>query len=198
MKWQTFTLSLFASAGLASPVALDASPKVYALRLSSQTQSLNGKYLGVNGTLVGVYKNSPSVLRFYPVPSADDKKADAGLVELHTYPSGAVDHALALVGAESHGLMDLTDVVNPAASNFPKGTKCDWTSFSLNKNKNSVAYAGGSGKWVAFPSGTAGGEWSVKWKSSTAMTIETYMPVDVVYEEVEKVGPVTSEFGVSS
>lgn len=118
----------------------------------------------MNGTLVGIYKDSPSVVKFFPVPA---KEGPSGLYELHRYPvQGTDEHTLALVGAESLGLLDLADVINPAATTFPKGTKCDWNSFSLNKETKTIDYAGAAGgRWVAFPSGT-NGEWSVKWKSS--------------------------------
>ncbi|KAM7195100.1 hypothetical protein V8F20_007650 [Naviculisporaceae sp. PSN 640] len=182
MKWQTLALAFLTSTGLASPIIQRDAPKVYALRLVSKTPSLDGKYLGTDGTLLGVYKGSPSVVKFYPVPGPS-----TGLFELHrTTTTGEQDvHNIALVGAETGGLLDLADVKNPAATTFPKGTKVDWNSFSLDKETNSVVYAGApGGRWVAFPSGN-NGEWSVKWKSASAITIQVYMPVDVVYEEVE-------------
>ena len=137
---------------------------------------------------MGVYNDSPAVLHFYPVPSKEGR-GGAGLYELHRYPVGIVDHALALVGAEARGLMDLTDVPNPAVTKFPTGTKCDWDSFSLDAKDKTVDYAGSSGgRWVAFPSGT-GGEWSVKWKDRKlsfflgsllfGITVPSYTPLFV-------------------
>ncbi|KAK3694708.1 hypothetical protein B0T22DRAFT_533703 [Podospora appendiculata] len=187
MKWQALALSVLASTGLASPINPEArdtaAQKVYTLRLSSKEPSLDGQYLGVNGTLVGVFK-AASVVRFYTVPNAK-----TGNVELHTYPVGVVDHALALVGSESHGLLDFSDVVNPASTTFPTGTKCDYTSFRLSAGEqvaadNTLVYAGASnGRWVVFPTGN-GAEWSVKWKASSALTIQNYQLVDVVYEPI--------------
>ncbi|KAK0618267.1 hypothetical protein B0T17DRAFT_464697, partial [Bombardia bombarda] len=186
MKWQTLTLGFFATTGLASPINTEArdvaAQNLYSLRLSSSTRSLDGKYLGVNGTLVGVYKKS-TALRFYPVTNKE-----TSMVELHTYPVGVVDHALALIGSESQGLLDLSDVVNPDSFTTPKGTKCDWKSFHLASSGDSVntltyGGAGKNGRWVAFPSGN-GAEWTVKWKDSNAMTLQTYMPVAIVYEAV--------------
>ncbi|KAK4217669.1 hypothetical protein QBC37DRAFT_479579 [Rhypophila decipiens] len=181
MKWQTLALTFLTSTGLASPITQRDPAKVYALRLVSKTPSLNGKYLGAKGQAVGVYKDPAQAVKFFPVPSTE------GLYELHRYPSVGQDeqHALALVGAESHGLLDLADLVNPAATEFPKGTKVDWNSFTLDKESKSVEYAGAAGgRWAAFPSGN-NGEWSVKWKDPSAITIDVYMPVTVVYEEVE-------------
>jgi len=183
MKWQTLALSFLASTGLASPIAADAKPgAVYALRLVSNYKSLDGKYLGVDGSLVGIYKRA-SALRFTPTTNPK-----TGLVELHTFPHGAVDQALALVGSESQGLLDLTNVANPASASFPKGTKCDWTSFHLADTKAgaTVTYAAESGGWVAFPAASGAGEWSVKWKDPEAITIQNFMPVKVVYEPVDR------------
>ncbi|KAK0734396.1 hypothetical protein B0T26DRAFT_68504 [Lasiosphaeria miniovina] len=188
MKWQALALSFLATTGLASPIF--GQPEIYTLRLSSRNKALDGQYLGVNGALVGVFKDS-SVVRFIPVPSG----SSSNLVELHTYPVGKEERALALVGKQ--GLLDFSDVVNPAASNFPKGTTCDWTAFRLGSStaKKTVVYAGKAGGWVAFPTGPDGSDWSVKWKDSSAITIENYMTVDVVYEAVDAT---KVEFGPSS
>lgn len=112
------------------------------------------------------------MVKFFPVPGPSD-----GLFELHRTPATGEPsdvHTLALVGAESLGLLDLADVKNPAATTFPKGTKCDWNSFSLNKETNTIEYAGAAGgRWVAFPSGT-NGEWSVKWKSGKFVSVTPF------------------------
>ncbi|KAK3393636.1 hypothetical protein B0H63DRAFT_458687 [Podospora didyma] len=185
MKWSALAVSLFAASGLASPMFADLD--VYTLRLSSTTKSLNGKYLGVNGTLVGVYKET-SVVKFIAVPSSEKPS----FVELHTYPIGKVDRALALVGKQ--GLLDFTDVTEPSSVTVPKGTTCDWTSFSL--GEKTLKYGGSkAGGWVAFPTGKDATEWSVKWKDASAITIQNYMPVDVVYETTKKTE--TTEFGTS-
>lgn len=92
-----------------------------------------------------------------------------GETELHTYPIGIVDHALALRGEGEQ--LDFIDVVNPAAVTVPSGETYDWTSFNLaaesagsDKPANCLEYVTESaGRWAAIPSGNDG-EWSVKWQ----------------------------------
>ena len=110
---------------------------------------------------MGVFHTQQPV-KVYTVPSGTGQK---GLYELHTYPIGIVDHALGLVG--NGGLLQLTDVAQPASTTFPVGTTCDWTSFSLGGSRDpdikgdTLQYNGARGKWVAFPG--AGGSWKVTW-----------------------------------
>ncbi|KAK3341122.1 hypothetical protein B0T25DRAFT_331602 [Lasiosphaeria hispida] len=190
MKW-TFALGLFTATTLASPALIPGGGglNVYKLRLSSRTKSLDGQYLGVNGSTVGVFKSTSSAtpVQFYPVT---DRKT--GLVELHTYPIGAVDEILALVG--TNGLLTFSNVADPAKAAFPRGTTCDWKSFRLaggnptgpGRPSNALAYAGSNGSWTAFPSGNKG-DWSVKWKGADTFTTADNMPIEVVYEPVEKI-----------
>ncbi|KAK3937174.1 hypothetical protein QBC46DRAFT_393276 [Diplogelasinospora grovesii] len=212
MKWQT-TL-IFASIGstigstIGSPVLVPVPVPVdvYTLRLSSKAQSLNGQYLSVrngnNETVVGVFPNAAvpvPALQVYAVANRD-----TGGIELHRYyltpPGDDVDHALALVGSpQAQGLMTFSDVKDPAtaAGALPQGTTCDWTSFVIaeapdNNSEGSkqpcLGYAAGNGRWVAFPSGNndddGDEEWSVMWKESSAITIQNYMTVDILFEPV--------------
>lgn len=71
--------------------------------------------------------------RFY-VTAAGPAPADANHYELHTYPIGIVDHALALNRTGiSTGLMYLKDIASPNATrtNGPEGSRVDWKSFTL-------------------------------------------------------------------
>ncbi|KAK4040058.1 hypothetical protein C8A01DRAFT_35930 [Parachaetomium inaequale] len=199
MRFQALTLSLLASAGLATPVRRDVSHAVYTLRLTSSVKSLDGLYLTAtpspgsnsNTTTLGVYTSpsSPSTptIKFYPVHNPS-----TNLNELRT--TGPTDSStLAVVGA--NGLLDFASVADPAAVELPEGTTCDWTSFLLLDDKGkgaAVKYAGGGadeGRWVAFPvdgvSKEGNGGWSVKWKDASAWTTTDYMPVQVVYELVK-------------
>lgn len=180
MKFQAIFLAALASTGLAAPTFAP----IYTLRLSSRTPALDGKYLSASNSTLGVYSNKPSSLKFFAV-----KNPETGLSELHTYPR-TTDNTLALVGA--NGLLDLAALPNPASVPVPKGTTVDWQRFHLADEESaeagSLGYAAGKeGSWVAFP--TAGGsaksgEWTVKWKDSSALTIQNYIPVKVVYELV--------------
>lgn len=126
-------------------------------------KSLDGKYLGSFNNTIGVFNDAMAV-QFYTVNGGKP-----GHVELHTYPIGIVDHALALRGAGEQ--LDFLNVVNPATIPVPAGEIYDWTSFSLaadpedaGKPANCLDYAAGEdGRWVAVPSGNEG-EWSVKWQ----------------------------------
>jgi len=189
MKLQAFTLSLLASAGLATPSRRDISRAVYTLRLSSTVESLNGLYLTTNAkpssnpnaTTLGVSTSTPAAgptIKFYPVLNPSTQ-----LSELRT-PSSS-DTALAVVG--TNGLLDFARLADPAgqAGSVPKGTTVDWTSFRLDEAAGTVGYGGkdAKGRWVAFP--VSEKAWAVKWKDVSAWTTQNYLPVQVVYELVK-------------
>lgn len=185
MKWQTLSGLLVATTGLASPInpvaARADNPDVYNLRISSETKSLDGRYLTVNGSNeVGLFPTAP-VLQVTMVPSGD-----SGTVELHTYPVGIVDHALAVVGSE--GLLPFVEIVNPArSSSCARGSQCDWTSFGVAKDPPQLlTYVRGpedKGMWVAIKA--TKNEWTVKWKDAgKGFTTENYIPIQIVYEPV--------------
>ncbi|KAK4197842.1 hypothetical protein QBC40DRAFT_341659 [Triangularia verruculosa] len=184
MKFQAVLLAALSATGLASPIP-EAQPKpqlvpAYTLRLSSRTASLDGKYLTLSNTTLGVFHSSPSP-KFYPV-----RNPDTNLLELHSTSSKST---LALVG--THGLLELSALPDPAAVTVPTGTTLDWQNFDLSEDDSagSLTYAGSNkqGGWVAFPVGRGGqqGEWVVKWKDTTATTIQNFIPVKVVYEVTE-------------
>jgi hypothetical protein len=142
-------------------------------RTSRKIASLDGEYLSLRNSQLGVFPGDTafeSAVKFYTMPSQEA----TGLVELHTYPVGIIDHTLALVGGQ--GLLSLKDVANPAATSFPTGTTCDWRSFSM-QDTETLTYAGSSqssGRWVAFPSGI--GSWAVKWKDGECTSDRTHIP----------------------
>ncbi|KAK0729022.1 hypothetical protein B0T21DRAFT_335519 [Apiosordaria backusii] len=183
MKFQAILIAALSATGLASPVPeAQAKPKLvpaYTLRLSSRTPSLDGKPLTLSNTTLGIFPNSPSP-QFYPI-----RNPQTNLLELHSTSS---ETTLALVG--THGLLDLSALPNPASVTVPTGTTLDWQNFDLSEDDSagSLTYAGSSkqGGWVAFPVGKGQqGEWAVKWKDTTATTIQNYVPVKVVYEVAE-------------
>ncbi|KAJ9157437.1 hypothetical protein NKR23_g44 [Pleurostoma richardsiae] len=191
MRLSTGLLSLgtLASSIVGSPVSSRDDLTVYQLKLVSATSSLNGQYLSSNASTIGVFRTSGPV-QVYTVPSA---KQDT--VELHTYPIGIVDHALGLVGAG--GLLQLTDVANPARANetLPAGTTCDYKSFSLEEARGPVTsapaaaagkgtrlgYQGAKGSWIAFPG--AKSSWKVNFYNGQAIVPQDYMHVDIELEE---------------
>ncbi|KAK4150754.1 hypothetical protein C8A00DRAFT_45932 [Chaetomidium leptoderma] len=202
MRLQTLAVSLLASAGLATPIRRDASPAIYALRLSSPGTPLDGRYLTAtpspthpDTTTLGVSsKPQPggggeNKISFYPVPNEK-----TGLSELRTtFSNDGGATTLAVVG--SNGLLDFAGLADPAAVAVPDGTTVDWTSFRLDaEGAGTVSYAGPAGGerevqggWVAFPSpsGQKGG-WNVKWRNDDAWTTQDYLPVRVLYELAEE------------
>lgn len=142
--------------------------------LRSDNKTLNGKYLSLSNGTVGVFPANSTPLSVYP---RSDAGAGAGAganakVELHTYPIGIVDHALALVGRAKDSLRSLTDLTNPAATAFPAGTSVDWTGFTMSgggvgggdarAGSSQLSYVQQGGKWLAFPAKTAT-DWTVSW-----------------------------------
>ncbi|KAL1836694.1 hypothetical protein VTJ49DRAFT_4788 [Mycothermus thermophilus] len=195
MRLQTLTASLLASITLATPIRRDVSAELYTLRLATPYTPLNGLYLhaltpaqnATAGIALGVTPSTQggddsAAVVVYPVANPA-----SGLAELHTPDGGA----LVLVGR--HGLLDLASVVgDPAAAPVPDGVTIDWTSFKLadDDGAGSLGFAGGVGRWVAFPSAPAkSGDpqaWGVKFKDSTAATTENYVPVTILYEPLKK------------
>ncbi|KAK3950458.1 hypothetical protein QBC32DRAFT_407145 [Pseudoneurospora amorphoporcata] len=192
MKWETLVLSFLASTALAAPVYVEPSPPspVYTLRISGGGPDLNTHYLTASGSVIGVFpgaKNDP--IKFYAVPNKD-----TGLVELHSWagipsspgsPPNAKIKAIALVGNARTGLMELTNVEDPAAVCADgDGLDCEWTSFTLNSSgpTNTVTYAGPGG-WVAFKSGKVEGVGGLL-GGSFATTTQGFVPIDLVYEPI--------------
>lgn len=86
--------------------------------------------------------------------AASSKK---GLLELHTYPVGIVDHAVGLHGPP--GLMEMVDLANPHQQEKEEdGLVREWDEFRIEGDK---LLNDGEGKWYAFV--TTAGYWLVKW-----------------------------------
>ncbi|KAI0420937.1 hypothetical protein F5X98DRAFT_312413 [Xylaria grammica] len=170
MKWVTAILSLGFIAGnvQAAPTAgLD----LFKLKVVSSVNDVDGRYLSSNASTLGLYDGDDvSPIRVYQTSS---KKA--GCSQLHTYPVGIVDHAIALVG--SGGLMTLTDMVNPSGAQPADGLVTEWDSFRISDSKLTND---GKGNWVVFPTVKSG--WSVKWTDGSAFMTTDYMPVEIVME----------------
>ncbi|KAK4170319.1 hypothetical protein QBC43DRAFT_197654 [Cladorrhinum sp. PSN259] len=185
MKFTTVLFTFLATTGLASPIP-DAKPKfvsLYSLKLSSRSKNLDGKYLQVIGNTVGVTTSAPtSEVRFYPI-----RNPESGLWELRQSPA-TTTQTLALVGA--NGLLELASLPNPAAVNVPTGTTLEWKGFDLadgaETETGALGYAGKTGGWVAFPEGKDGQQWTVKWKDASAITVQNYQTVKLVYEKVNE------------
>ncbi|TGJ79562.1 hypothetical protein E0Z10_g9210 [Xylaria hypoxylon] len=171
MKWVTAILSLgfIASNVQAAPAAgLD----LFKLKVVSSSKEINGHYLASNASTLGLYDgDDTSAIRVYRTSS---KKQ--GCSQLHTYPVGIVDHAIALVGSD--GLMTLTDMVNPSGAKPADGLVTQWDSFRISDTKLTND---GQGSWVAFPA--AKNSWSVKWTDGSAFMTSNYMPIEIVMEE---------------
>lgn len=130
-------------------------------------KELNGRYLASNASTLGLYDEEISPVRVYQTSS--EKK---GCSQLHTYPIGIVDHALALVGSD--GLMALKDMVNPSGAKPETGLVMEWDTFRVTDSKLTND---GKGTWVAFPSTEPG--WTVKWTDGKFPLYLNQIRVDV-------------------
>jgi hypothetical protein len=175
----------------------------------SSYPKLTGKYLSIYDGSVGVYKTNGVPVQVYPLPAhptttirpGQDRRRDAsaspdpGAVELHTYPIGIVDHALAVTGSASDTLKSLSDVTMPGMGVQPAGQTADYKSFTMagtgsgaNGAKPAgaqVSYSGAPGSWVAIPRDSD--NWAVNWYDGTGFMIDAYQKVNVTYEEVGEV-----------
>ncbi|KAK5625946.1 hypothetical protein RRF57_001662 [Xylaria bambusicola] len=162
----------FIASGLAAPTdGLD----LFKLKVSSPVKNINDRYLSSNASAIGVYDiDDTAAIRVYQTSS---KKA--GCSQLHIYPVGIVDHALALVG--SNGLMTLTDMVKPSGTKPADGLVMEWDTFRVSGGKLTND---GQGRWVAFPG--AKDSWGVKWTDGSVFMTANYMPVEIVMEAAGK------------
>ncbi|KAI0969645.1 hypothetical protein F4678DRAFT_166740 [Xylaria arbuscula] len=170
MKWITAILSLGFIAGHVEAAPTDGLD-LFKLKVSSSVKALDDRYLSANASTLGLYDGDHiSPIRVYQTSS---KKA--GCSQLHTYPVGVVDHALALVGSD--GLMALTDMVNPSGAKPADGQVTEWDTFRISDDRLTND---GQGRWVAFPG--ARSSWSVKWTDGSVFMPADYMPVEIVME----------------
>lgn len=144
-----------------------------------------------NSTL-GVYIENGSAVQVYDVETSDTP----GLVSLHTYPVGVVDHVLVLKGKD--GLYKLSDAMHDDS--------LDGTYYNNFKLEDGVVTQNLRGKWIAVPS--RAGDWQVKWYDGkylprnqrlrhlsggsptnrsalgSALIPQDYVPVDIVYKRL--------------
>ncbi|OAA68493.1 hypothetical protein SPI_00688 [Niveomyces insectorum RCEF 264] len=138
--------------------------RIYRLKVVDFGPSfINGRYLSIGADgCVGVYsgpKGPAQAAEFSFVPTRSSDGPGSNQFQLHRYPVGIIDHALALVG--SPGLLSLTDFANPAAnaaeaaargaanrsdSDGPGDYRVDWTSFTLLNDVSGAATGGSNGK----------------------------------------------------
>ncbi|RYP03642.1 hypothetical protein DL764_005021 [Monosporascus ibericus] len=148
---------------------------LYQLQISSPGHAeIDGRWIAFDGSTLGLFvEDQPPVQVF----TLESKKK--GLVELHTYPIGIVDHALGLQGPP--GLLTFVDLVNPRMGDPEDGTVKVWDTFRVSDGK---LINEGQGEWCAFPLQTGG--WVVKWYDGSRAIIANYMPVEIHMREVDK------------
>ncbi|RYP49625.1 hypothetical protein DL769_011054 [Monosporascus sp. CRB-8-3] len=147
---------------------------LYQLQIySPDYPEIDGQWIVSNGSTLGLFEDQPPV-QVFTVES--EKK---GLVELHTYPIGIVDHALGLHGPP--GLLSLVDLPNPKMDDPEDGTVKVWDTFRVSDGK---LVNEGEGEWYTFPLETGG--WVVKWYDGTLAVTANYMPVQILMREVDR------------
>lgn len=164
-------------------------------RYSENYPQLHDKYLSILSEQVGIFPTQENLV-FYTTPGVNSES-----VSMHTIPIGIVDHALVLTG--ENGLYDLKDGM-PALTDPAPSATYSWREFVLEEESNAVLWrAASEGKWVVFP-GSEQGSFEVKWNDGmyslakyqpknvantsigTGFTTQDYLPIEVVFEEVEK------------
>jgi hypothetical protein len=114
---------------------------------SKDDVALDGENLGIVDSVLGIYVGDHADAEVYEI----ETPGKPGLVSLHTWPVGIVDHVLTLQG--DNGLYDLVDTVHTSQS--LGGTHYD--TFKLVDGKVTQDLEGG---WIAVPSGS---DWKVRW-----------------------------------
>ncbi|RYO89236.1 hypothetical protein DL766_004544 [Monosporascus sp. MC13-8B] len=170
------SLALVASSTWAAPVAgRQDDLTLYQLQISSpHYPQIDGQWIVSNGSTLGLFVEDQPPVQVFTLES--EKK---GLVELHTYPIGIVDHALGLHGPP--GLLTFVDLPNPRMGDPEDGMVKVWDTFRVSGGK---LVNGGEGEWYTFPLQTGG--WVVKWYDGSIAIIANYMPVEILMREVDK------------
>ncbi|KAK7754552.1 hypothetical protein SLS62_003573 [Diatrype stigma] len=172
------SLALVATSTWASPlVGRQSDLQLYQLQVSSPGHdTIDGQYLVANGTDIGVMLDSQTPVQVYTTPSSKE----GGLLELHTYPVGIVDHAIGLHGPP--GLMNMVDLANPKGKTTDDDNVVNvWDTFRLVEEKLTND---GTGKWYAFP--TQRGGYVVKWYDGSIGITDDYTPVEIIMEGIAK------------
>ncbi|KAK0657429.1 hypothetical protein B0T16DRAFT_385969 [Cercophora newfieldiana] len=187
MKW-AFAISLLTTTAMATPVP---APDVdaYRLRVISNEKAIGGEVLRVSNGKVGVFKSVEAPeLAVYVAPAARSDQ-----VILHSYPAGASDNVLALIG--ENNLLTLSTVEDPSVKGLRPNSTIDW-SFSMDRRAPPAAegsrdtskdllYTARSGKWIAMPQGNAG-DWVMMFRAAgDGYTVTIDMPAKIVYERIE-------------
>lgn len=188
MKWFTSVAFAFAaSMASAIPIPQD-EPQSYDTRQDQQTlyqlrvqaenyPQIHDKYLSILNEQVGINPTQENLV-FYTTPGVNSES-----VSMHTIPIGIVDHALVLTG--ENGLYDLKDGMPQLTDPAPSATY-SWREFVLEEESSTVLWrAASEGKWVVFP-GSEQGSFEVKWNDGTGFTTQDYLPIEVVWETVDK------------
>ncbi|RYP78705.1 hypothetical protein DL771_000372 [Monosporascus sp. 5C6A] len=148
---------------------------LYQLQISSPNHAeINGRWIASNGSTLGLFVEDQPPVQVFALESEKE-----GLVELHTYPIGIVDHALGLHGPP--GLLTFVDLPNPKMGDPEDGTVKVWDTFRVSDGKLVNA---GKGDWYTFPLQTGG--WVVKWYDGSLAITANYIPVEILMREVDK------------
>ncbi|CAM1503043.1 Fc.00g078190.m01.CDS01 [Cosmosporella sp. VM-42] len=189
MKWSTIlSASSLVGSVLSGPVKKRDEP-LYRLRISTDFQDLNGKYLSTEANQVGVFSSGDksAATKIYTNQHEADENTDT--ISLHTTPIGIVDHALGLVGSD--GYLEFRDLTQPAVQSKAQDTKdtYSWDDFRLGRGGKENQLVWGKDKvkpgWIATPSD---GDYTVKFFSNDgdSFTTQDYIPVKIILEPVEQ------------
>ena len=193
MKWLSALSALsLATVAAATPVPqLGQQLSIYRLKLESSFKTLHGRYLSVNTTSMGpggtsrvgfFQKGQP--LEVYTVKSPDFNEK-FGLLELHTWPIGIVDHVIGIAGSSS--MSSLVGITNPANPNLstPKPPVVSWNMFHFdgNEKNGTVDYQRGSANWISRPVTASG--YGVELWDGTGNIPQDYQRVTLKYELVK-------------
>lgn len=114
-------------------------------------------------------------------------------VILHSYPAGASDDVLALIG--ENDVLTLSTIENPSLKGLRPNSTIDW-SFSMDRRApptpagsrdtgKDLLYTARSGKWIAYQEGGQG-DHVMKFRADGDNMLGTIdMPAKIVYERIQ-------------
>ncbi|KAH7159867.1 hypothetical protein B0J13DRAFT_539844 [Dactylonectria estremocensis] len=156
----------------------------YRLKLKSEFKYLNGKYLGIQSKVLGVYDNTLEEDNGVQVTLNGNEK---NLWSLPVYPVGIVEHALGLVG--SKGYLEFRVLTQPsgrvAELSDEKATYA-WTEFHVGQENGEglreLTYGAlrSTPGWIAAPVGL--NQWKIKHYNEGVVVIHNFVPVKVMLE----------------
>lgn len=170
------SLALAATSAWAAPLSgRQDDLQLYQLQISSPGHDvIDGQFLVSNGSTLGLLIEDQDPVTVYTTEGSKE-----GLLELHTYPVGVVDHALGLHGPP--GLLNLVDLANPEKETDDDDLVKVWDTFRIEDGK---LLNDGEGEWYSFPARRGG--WILKWYDGTIGVTDDYMPVEVLLKEAGK------------